>query len=108
MLFRKKLTVIVGFIGMIIQLSPAHAELVSIDKALYTTGQTLPFQAEERTDVQQQLIKLGVDPTSARSRVKQMTNAEISEINSHLNELPAGAGITKVDVLVITIMILLL
>jgi len=89
-------------------MSSAHAELVTIDKALHSSDQTQRVQATTREGVQQELIKLGVDPDLAKERVNRMTDAEVAEINGRLEELPAGAGISTVDLLLIIIIILLI
>lgn len=108
MLFRKKSAILLSLLSMMILMSSAHAELVTIDKAFHSSKQNQTVQATEREDVQQQLIKLGVDPDSAKERVNLMTDAEVSEINGRLDELPAGAGVSTVDLLLIIIIILLI
>ncbi len=62
----------------------------------------------EREDVQRQLMELGVDPESSLMRVEQMTAEELAQLNGHLSELPAGAGIGTTDLLLIIILIILL
>jgi septal ring factor EnvC (AmiA/AmiB activator) len=109
MLFRKKLAVLLSMLCMMmILMSSAHADLITINKALQSTDKAQTDQATEREDVQHQLVKLGVDPASAKERVNQLTDAEVAEINGRLEELPAGAGISTVDLLLIIIIILLI
>ena len=62
----------------------------------------------ERQHVEQQLIELGVDPIEASERVKQMTDQQISSLQGQLTELPAGAGISTTNLLLIVIVLILL
>jgi len=109
MSLRKKLTILSSLLGtMIIYMSSAHAELVGTDELLKSADRTKIVQALERKDVQQQLTALGVDPATALARVDLMTDAEVSQINGRLAELPAGAGVSTVELLLIVIIVLLL
>lgn len=47
-----------------------------------------------RDDVREQLVRYGVNPDDAIARVDAMTDAEVLELTAHLDELPAGAGIS--------------
>jgi len=58
--------------------------------------------------VQQQLIQLGVDPVAAIDRVNQMTEVEIARMQGKIDQLPAGAGLSTVDLLLIIILLILL
>ena len=46
-----------------------------------------------RSDVQQAMISLGVDPAEARLRVAALSDGELARIEGRLNELPAGGSI---------------
>jgi hypothetical protein len=102
--FLKKL----GLLSMLLMLvTPVQAGMVSTEEILHQQDRTQLARMLERDDVQQQLIELGVDPVSARARVGQMTEEEVAELNGRLAELPAGAGIGTVEILLIIIIILL-
>jgi hypothetical protein len=62
----------------------------------------------ERADVQQQLTAMGVDPVAALARVDQMTDQELAQLNGHLSELNAGAGVSTVQLLLIIILVILI
>jgi len=62
----------------------------------------------ERQHVEQQLVKLGVDPIEASERVKQMTDQQISSLQGQIAELPAGAGVSTTNLLLIVIVLILL
>jgi hypothetical protein len=62
----------------------------------------------ERDDVYQQLTAMGVDPVNALARVDHMTDQEITQINGHMSELTAGAGVSTVELLLIIILVVLI
>jgi len=62
----------------------------------------------ERDDVQQQLVEMGVDPNSAIARVEQMTDEEVLQMNEQIAQLPAGAGVSTIELLLIIILIVIL
>ncbi len=45
-----------------------------------------------RGEVREQMILLGVDPAQASARVAALTEQEISQLQRHINELPAGSN----------------
>ncbi|WP_126790958.1 PA2779 family protein [Aliidiomarina haloalkalitolerans] len=47
-----------------------------------------------RDEVREQLVRYGVNPDDAIARVDALTDAEVLELTAHLDELPAGAGIS--------------
>ena len=49
-----------------------------------------------RADVQEKLVSLGVSQNDAISRINGMTNSEISQLNSQLNDAPAGGVVGAV------------
>jgi len=106
MLLRNKLTVLLIFLGMI-QMSLVQAEIVGTSELLHSTDRAQIVQTLERKDVQQQLINFGVDPASAVDRVNKMTDAEIAQVNGRLAKLPAGAGVSTVELLLIIIILIL-
>jgi len=61
----------------------------------------------QRSDVQQQLTEMGVDPVSANKRVDSMTDEEIAKLNNQIETLPAGAGINTTELLLIIIILIL-
>jgi hypothetical protein len=50
------------------------------------------MQIIRQVDVQQQLLRMGVSATEIESRVNQMTQQEIAQLNQQINELPAGSS----------------
>lgn len=63
---------------------------------------------EQREQVRQQLVELGVDPIEAGKRISQMTDQQISTMQGKIAELPAGAGVSTTNLLLIIIVLILL
>lgn len=87
---------------------PAYAAMVTTPELLISPDQTQLINSLQSQEVQQQLVELGVDPVAALNRVNQMTGAEIAALQGKINQLPAGAGLSTVDLLLVIIIIILL
>ena len=59
-----------------------------------------------RADVQEKLVSLGVSQGDAVSRINGMTNSEIAQLNSQLNDAPAGGVVGAVMTVLAIIAIL--
>jgi len=62
-----------------------------------------------RQDVEQELIKQGVDPFEVQARIDSLSNAEIVKLAGHMENLPAGKGVfgTVIGAAVIVFIVLL-
>jgi len=89
-------------------MSSAQAAMVSTSEILADSNRAILLEKLERKDVQQQLVDMGVDPQAAIKRVDNMTDEEVAKINGQLETLPAGAGVSNVELLLIIIIIILL
>lgn len=80
--------------------SGANAAVVSTSDMLVEHQQFENKQAVKdfvnRDDVKQQMLDLGVSPQDVDSRINSMTASELAELNSSLQDAPAGAGIVGV------------
>ncbi len=54
------------------------------------------MQAIEKDEIRDQLISLGVDPLQVEQRIEAMTPSELAQLNTEINELPAGQGVLGV------------
>jgi hypothetical protein len=59
-----------------------------------------------RDEVQSELVKRGIDPVEAKSRVAALTDDEASNLASQLDKAPAGGGIIGAIVLVFFVLLL--
>ena len=61
-----------------------------------------------REDVQRELESLGASPAEAERRVASLTEDELRALSSRVDSLPAGAGVSTIELLLIVIIIILL
>lgn len=61
----------------------------------------------DRSEVRQQLIDRGVDPEYARQRIAALSDAQIEQIKSEIDQLPAGSGIVGILIAVLLVLIIL-
>ena len=71
----------------------AYAGTISTDQAISSaqSDRAAVLSLVQRTDVQNQLQTLGVDPATAKDRVAAMTDEEVRSLNDRLQSMPAGA-----------------
>jgi hypothetical protein len=60
-----------------------------------------------REEVREQMVALGVDPVDARGRIAALTDQELSLLQQHINDLPAGASALAVLGAVFLVLIVL-
>ena len=112
--FQKSLSVIslLLFSGLLI--SPVQAAMISNDtlipQAVHDLNVERVISLLEKTEIQEKLINMGVDPIAAKKRVNQLSDQELSVLLEEIDNLPAGgdAGgllLTLFIVLVITDML---
>jgi len=91
---------------------PARAEMIETPQLLApsaTEGQSAQVAAFlEREDVQRQLESFGVSPGDAATRVASLTAAELHELSSGIDSLPAGAGVSTLGLILIILLIVVL
>ena len=104
----KKSGVWLSLLGFMFMQTSAHAAMVGTSEILLQSERTQLVNMLEREDVKQQLIEMGVDHEFSLSRVNQMTDEEIIQLNNRFSELPVGAGLSTVDLLIIVILVILL
>jgi hypothetical protein len=86
----------------------AQAAMISNSEVLSNSQRTKLLNLLERSDVQQQLIEHGVNPEASLARVDQMTDEQITQLNGHIDELTAGAGVSTVELLLIIILVIII
>ncbi len=91
--------------------APALADVVSTEQ-LVMESKADARKAEiasmlQRSDVQQQLVNLGVDPVDAQQRIGSLTDSELELVYEKLDELPAGEGALGVVIGLLVIFMLL-
>jgi len=60
-----------------------------------------------RTEVREQLVRLGVDPEQVNARLANLTDHEIAALDKKLGELPAGGdALTVIGIVFLVLLIL--
>jgi hypothetical protein len=110
MCLEKKSVLLLIITGLLfLSLGSAQASMVSTADIVSQKEQRAQLvNMLKREDVKNQLMEMGVDYTSARERVEQMTDKELDELNGKLADLPAGAGVSTTNLLLIIILLILL
>ena len=89
---------------------PARAEMIGtaqlLESADVQRARVDAFLA--RADVQRELVAFGVSPADAAGRAAALTDTELQAVSSHIDSLPAGAGVSTLELLLIIIIIILL
>ena len=93
-------------------MQPAVAGIISTESAIELEKRQMQIDrisgvlAQE--NVQNMLIKMGVDPIQASKRVDALTNDELQILHTNLDQMPAGAtGIVEVVGIVAIVLIVL-
>jgi len=90
------LLLVVSFCLLNFNIPNAQAKMVGTDtmiaeqQALDQQAQVADFMARE--DVKQIMTQYGVDPVEAQQRVDSLSNEELAELASSIDQLPAGGG----------------
>ena len=90
------LLLVVSFCLLNFNIPNAQAKMVGTD-AMIAEQQALDQQAQvadfmAREDVKQIMTQYGVDPVEAQQRVDSLSNEELAELASSIDQLPAGGG----------------
>ncbi len=99
------LFVIAAVFGLGIQAS-AYASILGTDATLNIEQTSKAHKLLARQDVQEQLVKLGVDPIDAITRVNAMSRDELAALNGKLEKLPAGGDLVSTIGLIFLILLL--
>ena len=101
---------IVVFSMAAIQL-PAHAALITTQEL--ASQQAIDAERAQlserllRSDVKQELLRLGVAPETVEQRINSLSHGELAAMNGKLDQLPAGGDGLGTVALVLLILILL-
>lgn len=108
--FKRALTLLLSISLITISLGQAQAAIITnkqiIQHVQQETDKAALLQIISRADVQEQLLNMGVSSADIESRINQMTQEEVAQLNAQINELPAGGDIVGIIVLVFVIFII--
>jgi len=84
---------------------PVRAGIVSTDTVVAGAERERLAGMLERSEVQERLQALGVDPANAKARVAALSDAEATQLAAQLDELPAGGDILWAAVLIFLVLL---
>ncbi|UJF21441.1 PA2779 family protein [Shewanella sp. OMA3-2] len=101
-------TIILTYLACI---SSTYAGVISSEQvivqqqSIYNKQQVLEML--DNVEVQDKLVALGVSIDDAEMRIASMTDQELNQLNTQMNEMPAAAGIVGVVVTVLVVLVVL-
>ena len=108
--FNRILTLTLSLLLICGPISQAQAAIIAnaqiIDQVQQVNDKDALLQTINRVDVQEQLLSMGVTTSELESRINQMTQQEIAQLNQQINDLPAGGDILGIIVLIFIIFII--
>lgn len=111
MKIRSPLVSLVLSTAMLVNAVPVQAAMVGTSSLLMQQSQASQLSEVQaylaREDVQNQMKALGVDPAVAATRVAAMTASELSQVQQHIHDMPAGGSALGLVLTVFLILILL-
>lgn len=61
----------------------------------------------QREDVRERMVAMGVDPVDVEARLAGLSDAEVAQLATQMDELPAGAGVLEMLLAVVLIFVVL-
>lgn len=90
---------------------PAYSGVVTTEQLLQQQFEALDkatlIALLDRAEVRQQLIERGVDPAYAKQRIAALSDAQISQLKTQIDELPAGSGVVGILIAVLLVLVIL-
>lgn len=108
--FKRTLALILSISLISLTFGQAQAAIITNNQVIHQAQQAIDkdalLQSINQADVQEQLANMGVATADIESRINQMTQEEIAQINQQMNELPAGGDVLGIIVLIFIIFII--
>jgi len=108
--FKRTLALILSISLFGLSFGQAQAAIIAnnqiIHQAQQETDKTALLQMIHRTEVQEQLLDMGVTSADIEERINQMTQEEVAQLNQQLDQLPAGSGIIGIIALVFVVFVI--
>ncbi len=90
--------------------SQAQAAIISnaqlVDQVQLANNKEALLQTINRVDLQEQLLVMGVTTADIESRINQMTQQEIAQLNQQINELPAGGDVLGIILILFIVFVI--
>ena len=90
---------------------PAYAGMVTTEQLMQQQLESMDrdelVALLDRDEVRQQLVDRGVDPDYAKQRIAALSDDQIEQIRSDIDQLPAGSGVVGILVAVLLVLVIL-
>ncbi len=107
--FKRTLALILSISLFSLSFGQAQAAIIAnsqiIHQAQQGTDKAALLQMIHRTEVQEQLLDMGVTSADIEERINQMTQEEVAQLNQQLEQLPAGGSIIGIIALVFVVFV---
>ncbi|MEN8762262.1 MAG: PA2779 family protein [Thiogranum sp.] len=108
----KRVTAILVSLSFLVTYSlPAYSGIVTTEQLIQEQLETLDkptlVSMLDRDEVRQQLVDRGVDPDYAKQRIAALSDEQIHEIKSNIDELPAGSSVVGILIAVLLVLVIL-
>lgn len=108
-MLKKSISMLLAFAFLGLSVMPLQAAMVSTDELVSTQQAAMDRQdlaaVLDRADVQQKLVTMGVSLDEVEQRIAQMTDAEVAQLNQQIADLPAGADVVSLLVLLFIVFV---
>ncbi len=108
--FKRTLALILSISLISLTFGQAQAGIITNNQVIHQAQQAIDkdalLQSINQAGVQKQLANMGVATADIESRINQMTQEEIAQINQQINELPAGGDVLGIIVLIFIIFVI--
>lgn len=108
--FQRNTAMLLIMLMGLFQIQLAQAAMVTTNNAIETQqiqmdrADIIDLFAQE--NLRNQLTQMGIDTDKASERVANMTDAEITQLNEHLKEVPAGEGVAGVLLTIFIVLVI--
>lgn len=101
---------LIVFLLVSIWVPAAKAAMVGTQSLAVSQEQSLKAELQTglaREEIRNELVAMGVDPLQVDARVASLTDGELRQLQSRINDLPAGAGVLEVIGVVFLVLLIL-
>lgn len=112
-MFRKPVNVLtlLAFVTVTLLAPVAQAGIISTESYVEQTQADAQrdkvIEMLQREDVREQMLAMGVDPANIEARLAGLSDAEVAELAAHMEEMPAGAGVLELLLVVFLVFVIL-
>lgn len=101
---------LIVFLLVSIWVPGAKAAVVGTESLLVYEQQGLKEELQAvmaREEVRSELVAMGVDPLQVEARIAALTDEELRQLQSRINDLPAGGGAIEIIGIVFLVLLIL-